>query len=219
MSKSNNQKQQVALAALDYVKPGCVLGVGTGSTVAFFIEQLSSIKGSIEVAIPSSMATRSLLLQHKIPVGELNHFRSVDVYIDGADEFNSYKTLIKGGGGALTQEKIIAAASSKFVCIVDASKQVKRLGAFALPVEVVPMARSFVARELVKLGGCPEYRENVITDNGNVVLDVHKLNMDEPMALERKLNNIPGVVCNGLFALRGADIILLAGKSGVSVIE
>lgn len=218
-NKQQQHKQQVAEAALSYVKPGCVLGVGTGSTVGYFIDGLARVKGHIEVAIPSSEATKQLLLAQGIPVGELNHVRSVDVYIDGADECNAYKTLIKGGGAALTREKIIANASQQFVCMIDASKKVNRLGKFPLPVEVIPMARSFVARELVRMGGSPEYREGVVTDNGNVILDVYQFNMDEAVETERRINDIPGVVCNGLFALRGADVVLVGDGGGVAVID
>ncbi len=207
------QKQLAAQAALEYVPVDGVIGVGTGSTVAYFIEALATIKHQIKSAIPSSQATRLLLEAQGIPIAELNHVSSVDVYIDGADEFNPYLSLIKGGGGALTQEKIIASASQQFVCIVDASKEVACLGHFPLPVEVLPMARSFVAREIVRIGGHPEYREGFKTDNGNVILDVYQLDVSEPMAMEQRLNQIPGVITNGLFAMRGADLVLLADQT------
>lgn len=208
--QTKQQKQMVAQAALEYVPMDGVIGIGTGSTVEYFIESLASIKHQIKSAVPSSQMTRDLLTKQGIAIAELNHVPSVDVYIDGADEFNPYLSLVKGGGGALTQEKIIAAASKQFVCIVDASKEVVCLGKFPLPIEVLPMARSFVAREMVRLGGQPEYREGFVTDNGNIILDIYQLDLSEPMAMERQINNIPGVVANGIFALRGADVVLIA---------
>ncbi|MAR83742.1 MAG: ribose 5-phosphate isomerase A [Legionellales bacterium] len=211
--QTKQQKQMVAQAALEYVPMDGVIGVGTGSTVEYFIEALASIKHQIKSAVPSSQVTRDLLKKQGVAIAELNHVPSVDVYIDGADEFNPYLSLIKGGGGALTQEKIIAAASKQFVCIVDASKEVACLGKFPLPVEVLPMARSFVAREMVRLGGQPEYREGFVTDNGNLILDIYQLDLSEPMAMERQINNIPGVVTNGIFALRGADVVLIADEA------
>ena len=207
------QKQMVAQAALKYVPVDGVIGVGTGSTVEYFIEALASIKHQIKSVVPSSQVTRDLLQKQGIAIAELNHVSSVDVYIDGADEFNPYLSLIKGGGGALTQEKIIAAASKQFVCIVDASKEVACLGKFPLPIEVLPMARSFVARQMVRLGGHPEYREGFITDNGNLILDIYQLDLSEPMAMEQQINNIPGVIANGIFALRGADVVLVADQA------
>ena len=211
--QTKQQKQMVAQAALEYVPMDGVIGVGTGSTVEYFIEALASIKHQIKSAVPSSQVTRDLLQKQGIAITELNHVSSVDVYIDGADEFNPYLSLIKGGGGALTQEKIIAAASKQFVCIVDASKEVACLGKFPLPIEVLPMARSFVARQMVRLGGHPEYREGFITDNGNLILDIYQLDLSEPMAMEQQINNIPGVIANGIFALRGADVILVADQA------
>lgn len=211
--QAKQQKQMVAQAALEYIPLDSVIGVGTGSTVEYFIEALASIKHQIKSVVPSSQLTRDLLQKQGIDITELNHVPSVDVYIDGADEFNPYLSLVKGGGGALTQEKIIAAASKQFVCIVDASKEVACLGKFPLPIEVLPMARSFVAREMVRLGGQPEYREGFVTDNGNLILDIYQLDLSEPMAMERQINNIPGVVANGIFALRGADVVLIADEA------
>lgn len=211
-------KQQAAKAALTYVENDTVVGVGTGSTVKYFIEFLAEIKGRIEGAVASSVATEKLLKQHNIPVLDLNSVNRVPLYVDGADEFNSYLSLIKGGGAALTREKIIATVAEKFVCIVDESKKVAVLGKFPLPVEVIPMARSYVARQLVKLGGNPEYRTGVVTDNGNAILDVYNLDISQPLALEEKINNITGVVCNGIFAHRSADVILMATESGITKI-
>lgn len=208
--KQDQLKQQVAKAALQYVVEDDMVGVGTGSTVNFFIEELAKIKYKIEGAVASSKATEALLKQHAIPVIDLNSVNRLPVYIDGADEFNQHHYLIKGGGAALTREKITAAASQRFVCIVDQSKQVDVLGKFPLPIEVIPMARSYVARQVVKLGGNPSYREGVTTDNGNVILDVYDLNLIDPTSMEQSLNNIAGVVTNGLFAQRPADTILVA---------
>lgn len=211
----NAKKQAVAKAAIEYVKNDTIVGVGTGSTVNFFIEELGKIKHKIEGAVSSSKASTERLEALGIEVFELNDVDTISVYIDGADEVTEHKHMIKGGGAALTREKIVAGASSTFVCIVDDSKRVPILGKFPLPVEVIPMARSFVARELVKLGGDPEYRQGVITDNGNVILDVHNLEILNPRELEQTINNIPGVVTNGIFALRGADIVLSATDNGV----
>jgi ribose 5-phosphate isomerase A len=209
------QKQQVAEAALAWVEPDCILGVGTGSTVSCFIEALAASRTRIEAAVSSSDATTEHLRSHGIKVLELNHAGTLDVYIDGADEFDPHQRLIKGGGGALTREKIIAAASKKFVCIVDESKKVSVLGRFPLPVEVIPMARSYVARQLVALGGQPELREGFTTDNGNVILDVHNMDLIDPVKMEQQINNLAGVVSCGLFALRPADVVLMASESGV----
>ncbi|HEB87011.1 MAG TPA: ribose-5-phosphate isomerase RpiA [Gammaproteobacteria bacterium] len=211
-------KQEVAKAAVEYVKAGTIIGVGTGSTANFFIDELAKIKGKIEGAVASSVATADRLKGHGIPVYDLNNVNGVSVYVDGADESNKYLHLIKGGGGALTREKIVAAASEKFVCIADGSKLVDMLGTFPLPVEVIPMARSMVARELVKLGGQPVLREDFTTDNGNVILDVHNMEIMEPVKLEQSLNNIPGIVTNGLFALRPADVLLLGTEDGVKTL-
>ncbi len=212
-------KQEVAKAAIEYVKTGTIIGVGTGSTANFFIDELAKIKGKIDGAVASSIATADRLKGHGIPVYDLNDVSGLSVYVDGADESNKYLHLIKGGGGALTREKIVAAASKKFICIADGSKLVDVLGAFPLPVEVIPMARSMVARELVKLGGQPVLRESFTTDNGNVILDVHNMEIMEPTKLEQNLNNIPGIVTNGLFALRPADVLLLGTEDGVKTIK
>lgn len=208
-------KQLAAEQALDYIVEDEIVGVGTGSTVNFFIDALAKIKHKIAGAVSSSEASTERLKQHGIPVYELTSIDRLPVYVDGADESNHLLQLIKGGGAALTREKIVAAVAEKFICIADESKLVKKLGAFPLPVEVIPMARSHVARELVKLGGDPVYREGVVTDNGNHILDVHNLDILEPIALEQKVNQIVGVVTNGLFAARGADVLLLATKDGV----
>ena len=206
-------KKQAAKAALDYVDGG-IIGVGTGSTVNHFIEFLATIKGRIEGAVSSSEVSTERMRQHGIPVMDLNAAGSLSLYVDGADESNHHLQLIKGGGGALTREKIVAAASDKFVCIADESKLVDVLGAFPLPVEVIPMARSYVARELVKLGGTPVWREGFVTDNGNVILDVQGLQIMEPMKLEQQINNLPGVVTVGIFALRPADVLILGAAAG-----
>lgn len=209
------QKQQVAEAVLDYVRPDALLGVGTGSTVNCFIDALAASGKRIEAAVSSSEASTELLQARGFEVRDLNLAGTLDMYIDGADEFDPYNRLIKGGGGALTREKIVAGASRKFVCIVDESKKVGVLGKFPLPIEVIPMARSFVARQLVAMGGQPELRQDFTTDNGNVILDVHNLDLIDPVAVERELNNLPGVVTCGLFAVRPADIVLMASASSV----
>jgi ribose 5-phosphate isomerase A len=208
-------KKMAAEAALEYVVPGTVIGIGTGSTANHFIDFLARIKSRIDGTVASSRASAERLAAHGIPVLDLNAVGELSIYVDGADESNHYLHLIKGGGGALTREKIVAACSEKFVCIADGSKLVDVLGTFPLPVEVIPMARSLVARELVKHGGQPVYREGFVTDNGNVILDVHNLRIMEPAKLEQDLNNIPGVVTNGLFALRPADVLLLGTGDGV----
>ncbi|HEB55158.1 MAG TPA: ribose-5-phosphate isomerase RpiA [Gammaproteobacteria bacterium] len=212
-------KQEVAKAAIEYVKAGTIIGVGTGSTANFFIDELAKIKAKIDGTVASSVATADRLRGHGIPVYDLNDVNGLSVYVDGADESNKYLHLIKGGGGALTREKIVAAASEQFICIADSSKLVDVLGAFPLPVEVITMARSMVARELVKLGGQPVLREGFTTDNGNVILDVHNLEIMEPTKLEQSLNNIPGIVTNGLFALRPADVLLLGTEDGVKTLS
>lgn len=214
----NALKQQAAKAALEYIEDDTIVGVGTGSTVNFFIEALATIKNRIEGAVSSSKATTDYLKKHQIPVIELNAAREIDVYIDGADESNHHKQLIKGGGGALTGEKIVAAIAKKFVCIIDESKLVDILGTFPLPIEVIPLARSFVAREIVKLGGDPVYREDYVTDYGNQILDVYNFKIMEAIKLEERLNQIPGVVTNGLFAKRGADVVLMATQEGVKTL-
>ena len=208
-------KKQVAEAAIEHVEMGTVIGVGTGSTANFFIDALARIKGKIDGTVASSIASADRLKAHGIPVLDLNAAGELSVYVDGADETNEQLHLIKGGGGALTREKIVAAASHKFVCICDDSKLVKILGNFPLPVEVIPMAQSYVARELVKLGGQPALRQGFTTDNGNIILDVKGLEIMEPCKLETQINNIPGVVTVGIFANRAADVLLLGTASGV----
>lgn len=215
----DEQKKQAAEAALVYVEDDSIVGVGTGSTVNFFIEALAGIKHRIDGAVSSSVATEALLKQHNIPVFSLNSANEIPVYIDGADEATKHLHLIKGGGGALTREKIVAAASKKFVCIIDETKLVDVLGTFPLPVEVIPMAQSYVAREIMKLGGQPILREGFTTDNGNIILDVHNLSILKPVELEQKLNMLAGVVTNGLFAQRPADVLLIASDSGVQVVN
>lgn len=214
----DQMKQAAAEAALDYVENGAIVGVGTGSTVNFFIDALAGIKGKIDAAVSSSEASTERLKAHGIPVYDLNAVGGLSVYIDGADETNKYLQLIKGGGGALTREKIVAAAAEKFVCMVDSTKQVDILGKFPLPVEVIPMARSLVARQLVSLGGTPELREGFTTDNGNVILDVHHLEISEPIKLERAINDMAGVVTVGIFAVRPADVLLVGTPNGVETI-
>ena len=209
-------KQKVAHAALHYIKDVSIVGVGTGSTVRHFIDYLAEFKSDIEGAVSSSEMTTAHLKKVGIPVLDLNAVGTLDVYIDGADEVTPHKHMIKGGGGALTREKIIGAASKKFICIVDETKCVDVLGAFPLPIEVIPMARSYVAREMVKLGGQPVWRENFITDNHNEIIDVHNINILDPIELEKIINNITGVVTNGLFAMRAADVVLVG--SGTEVI-
>lgn len=208
-------KQKTAEAALAYVKDVPVIGVGTGSTVKHFINYLADVKGSFEGAVSSSEVTTEHLRKVGIPVLDLNAVGTLEVYVDGADEVNPLKQMIKGGGGALTREKIIAGASDKFICIVDATKKVSALGAYPLPIEVIPMARSYVARELVKMGGKPVWREDYFTDNGNEILDIHNLEINEPVAMEKTLNNITGVVTVGLFAVRPADVVLIGNEDGI----
>jgi ribose 5-phosphate isomerase A len=208
-------KRAAAEAAIDYVPSGGVLGVGTGSTVNHFIEALARVKHRLDGAVSSSEQTTARLKQHSIPVMDLNTVGEIAVYVDGADETNRHLQLIKGGGGALTREKIIAAAARQFVCIADETKLVDVLGQFPLPVETIPMARSYVAHQLVKAGGRPVWRERFITDNGNVILDVHGLQILEPARIESEINDIVGVVTNGLFARRPADILLLGTRQGV----
>ena len=214
----NEKKQRVAKAALKYIEDDMVIGVGTGTTVNFFIEYLASIKHRIEGAVASSVATETLLKNHQIPLINLNSTGGITIYIDGADEATKHLSLIKGGGGALTREKIIAAASEQFICIADDSKLVDVLGKFPLPIEVVPLAQSYVAREIVKLGGQPRLREGFTSDNGNIILDVHNLSIQQPAELEQTINNISGVLTNGLFAQRRADVLLLADNDSVQTI-
>ena len=212
----NEMKKAAGEAALDYIKAGDVVGVGTGSTVNFFIDALASIKHKIDGAVSSSEASSARLKSHGIPVFDLNE---LSVYVDGADEVTKYMYMLKGGGGALTREKIVAAVAKQFVCIVDDTKLVDIMGKFPLPVEVIPMARSYVARQIVKMGGTPVYREGFVTDNGNQILDVHNLQIIDPPKLETELNQIVGVVTNGLFAHRGADVVLMGTPDGVKTIK
>lgn len=215
-------KRAVAQVALDYIKPhldqDSIIGVGTGSTANCFIDLLAKVRNDFDGAVASSDATAERLKGHGIPVYDLNSAAPLEFYVDGADETNERLELIKGGGGALTREKIIAAASKTFICIADESKKVDILGTFPLPVEVVPMARSHVGREIVKLGGDPVYREGFTTDNGNVILDIYNLDISRPIQVEEKLNNIVGIVTNGLFARRPADLLLLGTEDGVKSI-
>ncbi|MCG6887214.1 MAG: ribose-5-phosphate isomerase RpiA [Proteobacteria bacterium] len=215
----DEMKQAVARAAIDYVPAGTIVGVGTGSTANYFIDELATIKGKIEGTVASSVASAERLKGHGIPVYDLNAVDGIEVYVDGADEATRHLQLVKGGGGALTREKIVAAASKTFVCIADASKLVDYLGKFPLPIEVIPMARSYVAREIVKLGGEPVLREGFTTDNGNIILDVHNWEIMEPVKLEQELNNITGVVTNGLFAMRPADVLLLGTPEGLQTLK
>ena len=216
---SDDFKRAAAQAALDAIvdklDDDTVLGIGTGSTANHFIDLLAKYQDRFEGAVASSEASAERLKRHGIEVFDLNNVDRISFYVDGADEANHSLSLIKGGGGALTREKIVAAAADTFICIADHSKLVDVLGGFALPVEVIPMARSYVARELVKLGGDPVYRQGVVTDNGNVILDVHNFSIAQPVATEERINNIAGVVANGLFARRPADILLLGGPDGV----
>jgi ribose 5-phosphate isomerase A len=215
MSAQNTGKQAAARAALEFVEHGKVLGVGTGSTVNFLIEELATQRVPIPGAVSSSQGTSERLKAAGIPVLDLNEVGTIETYIDGADETNHQRQLIKGGGAALTREKIIAAAARRFICIADEGKLVDTLGAFPLPVEVIPMARSYVGRELARLGGRPVWREHVITDNGNHILDVHGLRIVDPAGLETAINQIAGVVTVGLFAARPADVVILGGPSGI----
>ena len=215
----DEMKKAAAYAALDFIEPDTIVGVGTGSTVNHFIDALATIKHKIQGAVSSSEASTKKLKEYGIEVFDLNEVAYFDVYVDGADEINGDKDMIKGGGAALTREKIVSAVANKFICIVDNTKQVKFLGQFPLPVEVIPMARSYVAREIVKLGGDPVYRDGVVTDNGNVILDVFNLQIAQPRKLEEQLNNVVGVVTNGLFAHRGADVVVVGTPTGVEIIQ
>jgi ribose 5-phosphate isomerase A len=208
-------KKAAAEAALAYVQAGTIVGIGTGSTANFFIDALAGIKHKVDGTVASSVASAERLKKHGIPVLDLNSVDDMDLYVDGADEANNYLQLIKGGGGALTREKIVAAVAKKFVCIADESKLVDMLGTFPLPIEVIPMARSHVARQIVKMGGQPVLRQGFTTDNGNVILDVRNLKIMDAAKLEAELNNIPGVVTNGIFALRPADVLILGAPQGV----
>ena len=211
----DQKKQAAALAALKFVEDDAIVGVGTGSTTNYFIDALATVANTIRGAVSSSEASTKRLQALGIEVFDLNSVDAFDIYVDGADEVTQHKHMIKGGGAALTREKIVSSVAKKFICIVDDSKQVGVLGKFPLPVEVIPMARSYVAREIVKLGGDPVYRQGVITDNGNVILDVYNLEILKPIELEKQLNNLVGVVTNGLFAARGADVVLVASDEGV----
>ncbi|NQY36709.1 MAG: ribose-5-phosphate isomerase RpiA [Alteromonadaceae bacterium] len=214
----DEMKKAAAIEALAFVKNNSIVGVGTGSTVNHFIDALVDIKYKIAGAVSSSQESTKRLKAHGIEVFDLNNIDTLDVYVDGADEVTKHLHMIKGGGAALTREKIVAAVAKEFICIADESKQVEVLGNFPLPVEVIPMARSYVARELVKLGGDPEYRQGVVTDNGNVILDVHNLEITDPIALEQSINAIVGVVTNGLFAHRGANTLIIGSPDGTKVI-
>jgi ribose 5-phosphate isomerase A len=216
-------KQKAAKAAISYIGPKLdrksIVGVGTGSTANCFIDELAKIQHTFDATVASSEATQQRLAAHGITVLDLNATPHLDVYVDGADEIDALGNMIKGGGAALTREKIVASAANEFVCIADDSKLVKTLGAFPLPVEVIPMARSLVARALVRLGGQPIWREGVITDNGNIILDVYDLKIDRPFDLERRINDVPGVVCNGIFAQQAAHVAFLAGDNGVTTLD
>jgi len=216
-------KQAVARAAVDYIAPRLdsrsIVGAGTGSTANYFIDYLAEYQNDFDGAVASSEATAERLKSHGIPVYDLNAVGEIEFYVDGADETNERLELIKGGGGALTREKIVAAVAKTFICIADESKKVDILGDFPLPVEVIPMARSHVGREIVKLGGDPVYREGFTTDNGNIIIDIHNLDISRPIVMEEKLNNVVGIVTNGLFARRPADLLLLGTSDGVRTIE
>jgi len=215
---TEEMKKAAAQAALDYIEIGDVVGVGTGTTVNYFIEALAGHKGKIDGTIASSEVSGERLRSHGIPVLDMNRTGDIQLYVDGADEATRHRYLIKGGGGALTREKIVAEASRRFVCIIDRTKLVDVLGTFPLPIEVIPMAQSMVARRLVSLGGIPALREGFITDNGNVIIDVRNLDLTNPVQMENTLNQIPGVVTNGLFARRPADLLLVGGDTGVDSI-
>jgi len=214
----DQKKRRAAVAALPYLKDGSVLGVGTGSTVEFFIETIAEQRNIYEAIVSSSERSTEKLIAAGFEVAALSDVAAIDVYVDGADEATKHKHLIKGGGGALTREKVLAAAARRFVCIVDDSKLVARLGQFPLPVEVVPMARSFVSRQLIKAGGQPIWREGFVTDNGNEIIDVHNLNISNPVEMENRFNQIPGIVTVGLFAARPADTLIIASDSDIRTI-
>ena len=218
MMDQNEKKLNVAKAAVKHIHNDCLLGMGTGSTVNFLIDLLPEIKNKISAIASSSVQTENLLKMNGFEVQALNQLGMLDLYIDGADEATKNLHLIKGGGGALTREKILAENSKKFICIADETKLVKRLGVFPLPIEVIPMARSFVSREIIKYHGKPVYRENFVTDNGNEIIDIHNLDIVDPIQLENDLNQIPGVVTVGIFARRKADVLLIAGEHGVDEI-
>jgi ribose 5-phosphate isomerase A len=215
----DEQKREVAQAAIQHIPIGSIVGVGTGSTANYFIDELAKVKHKIDGAVASSDDTAQRLKSHHIQVLELNSVSEIPVYVDGADEITEHLHMIKGGGGALTREKIVAATAKKFICVADQSKLVSVLGEFPLPIEVIPMARSYVARELVRLGGHPVLREEFTTDNGNIILDVHGLKILNPAELEMDLNHIAGIVTNGLFAKRGANMLILGTNNGVRIIN
>lgn len=215
----DDKKKAAAEAALEYIKAGDIVGVGTGSTVNYFIDALATIKHKIDGAVSSSEASTERLKSHGITVFNLNDVGNLSVYVDGADEITKHLAMVKGGGGALTREKIVAAVADKFICIVDDTKLVDVMGKFPLPVEVIPMARSYVARKIVQMGGQPVYREGFVTDNGNQILDIHNLSIIDPPKLETELNQIVGVVTNGLFAHRGANVLLMGCEDGVRTIK
>ncbi|HMI76863.1 MAG TPA: ribose-5-phosphate isomerase RpiA [Buchnera sp. (in: enterobacteria)] len=216
---SNKIKKSVAWAALDYICPGTIIGVGTGSTIAYFIEALSTVKHLIHGTVSSSNHSTKILKSLGIPVFQLNEVDSLMTYIDSADEINNNMQMIKGGGGALTQEKIIASVADIFICIVEESKKVNILGNFPLPIEIIPMASTYIYNELLKLGGYPKYRKGIVTDNGNIIIDVHNLKITDPIMLEYKINALPGVVTVGLFADRTADIALIGGEYSINIVK
>ena len=215
----DEKKYEAAKSALDYIESGQVIGIGSGSTVNSLISQLDKVKSKIDGAVSSSEYTTKLLKEKNIRILNLSEVGRIPLYIDGADESNSNRQLIKGGGGALTREKIVAYASDTFICMIDDSKFVKSLGNFPLPIEVIKMSQSLVAREMVKLGGRPVLRENFVTDNGNIILDIHNLQISEPLKLEQAINNMPGVVANGIFAMRPANKLIIAKNDGIDLLE
>ena len=215
----DEKKYEAAKSALDYIESGQVIGIGSGSTVNSLISQLDKVKSKIDGAVSSSEYTTKLLKEKNIRILNLSEVGRIPLYIDGADESNSNRQLIKGGGGALTREKIVAYASDTFICMIDDSKFVKSLGNFPLPIEVIKMSQSLVAREMVKLGGRPVLRENFVTDNGNIILDIHNLQISEPLKLEQAINNMPGVVTNGIFAMRPANKLIIANNNGIDLLE
>ena len=215
----DEKKYEAAKSALSYIESGQVIGIGSGSTVNSLISQLDKVKSKIDGAVSSSEYTTKLLKEKNIRILNLSEVGRIPLYIDGADESNSNRQLIKGGGGALTREKIVAYASDTFICMIDDSKFVKSLGNFPLPIEVIKMSQSLVAREMVKLGGRPVLRENFVTDNGNIILDIHNLQISEPLKLEQAINNMPGVVANGIFAMRPANKLIIANNNGIDLLE
>ncbi|CAL4324713.1 ribose-5-phosphate isomerase RpiA [Buchnera aphidicola] len=217
--KLDKLKKKAAWAALDYICPGTVIGIGTGSTVFYFIQALKTVKHLISGAVSSSHASTLLLQKSGIKVLNLKKFHSLEVYVDSADEINRQMQMIKGGGAALTREKIIAAMSKKFICIIDESKKVNILGNFPLPIEIIPISLSYISKEILKIGGQPKLRKNVITDNGNIIIDVYNLYIKDPISIEKKINSLPGVVSVGLFASRVADVLLIGTKNGIDVIK